>query len=89
MKELRKLDFSLLEIDHQLQAFQSHLDSQSSLGEREILDFFKNHEGLIPVLHWILFHNFVIMIIWRGSLIYLELAPDFDAPLNYFKDYMP
>ncbi len=48
MKELRKIQQRLTVINKQLRTFKSLLDRQPSLGERELLDFFKHHEQLIP-----------------------------------------
>jgi hypothetical protein len=48
MKELRKIQPSLTTVSKQLKIFKSLLDHHSSLGERELLDFFKHHEQLIP-----------------------------------------
>jgi len=50
MKELRKIDLLLAEMSNQFKAFKSLLESQSSLGERELLDFFKNNQQLIPTM---------------------------------------
>jgi len=48
MKGLRQLTQSLIEVDKQLQEFKSFLENHSGLGERQILDFFKKNEQLIP-----------------------------------------
>jgi hypothetical protein len=48
MKQLKKVKSSLSEIGQQLKKFKSLLDSKSSLGETELLDFFKRNQPLIP-----------------------------------------
>lgn len=48
MKELRKIELLPAKISKQLKAFKSLLASKSSLGERELLDFFKNNDQLVP-----------------------------------------
>jgi hypothetical protein len=50
MKELRKIELLLAEMSKQFKAFKSLLDSQPSLGERELLNFFKNNQQLIPTM---------------------------------------
>ena len=50
MKELRKIQLVMAKANQQLKAFKTLLDQKSSVGEQELLDFFKTHEQLIPAM---------------------------------------